>query len=282
MKHRWSIPVVAALWLIAQGVALTQAPGPSTQNAGAGRAQTPVTKNPLEGNRDAIRNGGAMFRTRCAGCHGPDARGDRGPDLTGLWASGASDDKIFQTVRQGIPGSEMPAADPSRVPDRDIWQVLAYVQTLAASAPPQASTGTPENGERIFQKTCRTCHMVNASGGELGPDLSRIGSGRPRAALTKKIRTPSENIRPGYEPVTLVLRDGQRIRGVKKNEDEFSIQVMDARQRIQGYVKANLTEVVAEKQSVMPAYGSTQLSDSDLDDLLSYLNTLRGPASVRR
>jgi mono/diheme cytochrome c family protein len=57
---------------------------------------------------------------------------------------------------------------------------------------------------------------------------------------------------------------------------------MDARQRIQGYVKANLTEVVAEKQSVMPAYGSTQLSDSDLDDLLSYLNTLRGPASVQR
>ena len=124
--------------------------------------------------------------------------------------------------------------------------------------------------------------MINGSGGELGPDLSRIGSGRPRAALTKKIRTPSENIRPGYEPVTLVLRDGQRIRGVKKNEDEFSIQVMDARQRIQGYVKANLTEVLAEKQSVMPAYGSTQLSDSDLDDLLSYLNTLRGPASVRR
>ncbi len=124
--------------------------------------------------------------------------------------------------------------------------------------------------------------MVNGDGGELGPDLSRIGSGRPRAALTKKIRTPSETIRPGYDPVTLVLRDGQRIRGVKKNEDEFSIQVMDLRQRIQGYVKANLTEVVAEKQSAMPGYGPAQLSDGDLDDLLSYLSTLRGPDSVRR
>jgi putative heme-binding domain-containing protein len=169
----------------------------------------------------------------------------------------------------------MPAADPSRVPDREIWQVLAYVRTLAGSDPPQALTGTPENGERIFQKTCRTCHMVNGSGGELGPDLSRIGSGRPRAALTKKIRTPSTNIRRGYEPVTLVLRGGQRIRGVKKNEDEFSIQVMDLRQRIQGYVKANLAEVVAEKQSVMPAYDPEQLNGGDLDDLLSYLSTLR-------
>ena len=133
MKHSWSIPVVAALWLIAEGVALTQTPGASTQNTGAGGAETRVTKNPLEGNRDAIRNGGAMFRTRCAGCHGPDARGDRGPDLTGLWASGVSDDRIFDTVRQGVPGSEMPGADASRVPDREIWQVLAYVRTLAGS-----------------------------------------------------------------------------------------------------------------------------------------------------
>ena len=39
---------------------------------------------------------------------------------------------------------------------------------------------------------------------------------------------------------------------------------------------------VAWRQSVMPAYGSTQMSDGDLDDLLSYLNTLRGTDSVRR
>ena len=124
--------------------------------------------------------------------------------------------------------------------------------------------------------------MVNGTGGELGPDLSRIGSGRPRAALTKKIRAPSDNIRPGYEPVTLVLRDGQRIRAVRKNEDEFSIQIMDLRQRVQGYAKASLTEVANDKQSVMPAYGPSQLSDGDLDDLLSYLATLRGPDSGRR
>ena len=266
MKHSWSIPIVAALWLIATDVA---------------RAQTP-TKNPLEGNRDAIRNGGAMFRTRCAGCHGPDGHGDRGPDLTGLWASGVSDDRIFETVRKGIPGSEMPGADPARVPDREIWTVLAYVRTLAESTPPQGFNGTPENGERIFQRSCRTCHMVNGSGGELGPDLSRIGSGRSRAALMKKIRTPSAMIKQGYEPVTLVLRNGQKIRGVKKNEDEFSIQIMDLRQRLQGYVKADLAEVVADKQSVMPAYSPDQLSDGDLDDLLSYLNTLRGTESARR
>ena len=87
---------------------------------------------------------------------------------------------------------------------------------------------------------------------------------------------------PGYQPITLVLRDGQRIRAVKKNEDEFSIQVMDLRQRVQGYPKANISEVTQDKQSVMPAFAPTQLSDGDLDDLLSYLATLRGPDSGRR
>ena len=70
-----------------------------------------------------------------------------------------------------------------------------------------------------------------------------------------KLRGTSDVIRPGYEPVTLVTRDGQRIRGVRKNEDEFSIQIMDMRERLQGFLKANLTEVTDEKQSVMPVYG---------------------------
>ena len=46
----------------------------------------------------------------------------------------------------------------------------------------------------------------------------------------------------------LVTKDGRRIRGTKKNEDVFSIQIMDVRERIQGYPKSDLQEVVYEKQ----------------------------------
>src|SRR5438094_141965 len=80
----------------------------------------------------ADSNGGAMFRTRCAGCHGPDARGYLGPDLTSVWAAGSTDDRLFDIVRRGIPGTEMTPADPLRVNDRDIWHVLAYLRTLSA------------------------------------------------------------------------------------------------------------------------------------------------------
>ena len=75
--------------------------------------------------------------------------------------------------------------------------------------------------------------------------------------------------------MTIVTRDGERIRGIKKNEDEFSIQIMDTRERLQGYLKANVSEVIVDKQSLMPAYGPDRLNDRDLDDLLRYLTQLR-------
>lgn len=269
---RVSIVLTVALVVAAAHVAVAQdRPSP--------RAETRPTKNPFEGNQQAISNGGAMFRNRCAGCHGPDARGYLGPDLTGFWAAGGTDDRMFDIVRRGVPGTEMTGADPSRVLDRDIWHVMAYVRTLAG-VPTAAVTGDAANGERIFRANCSSCHTVNGRGGQLGPDLSRIGSARPRAGMLRKVRGTSEYIRPGYEPVTLVTREGERIRGVRKNEDEFSIQIMDTRERLQGYLKSSLASFIVEKQSLMPAYGADRLNDQDLDDLLRYLASLRGPAAT--
>jgi putative heme-binding domain-containing protein len=245
------------------------------QERSPARGQSRPAKNPLEGDRQAITNGAAMFRNRCAGCHGPDARGYLGPDLTGVWSSGRTDDRLFDIVRRGIPGSEMAPADPQRVPDVDIWKILAYLRTTTA-VPTAPVAGDAENGDRLFRATCSGCHTVNGRGGQLGPDLSRIGSGRPRAGLLSKLRGTIEVIRPGYEPVTLVTREGERIRGVKKNEDEFSIQIMDTRERVQGFLKANLTELTNDRQSLMPVYGADRLNDRDLDDLLRYLTSLRG------
>lgn len=276
MKRTASI--VAALAAITLGFS---GGGAFAQDRPATSAEPRPTTNPFAGKAEAISNGSAMFRTRCAGCHGPDARGYLGPDLTGFWAAGGTDDRMFDIVRKGVPGTEMIAADPMRVLDRDIWQVMAYIRTLNA-VPVSTPTGDATNGAQVFRANCSSCHMVNARGGQLGPDLSRIGSARPRAGLQGKLRGTSTFIRPGYEPVTLVTRSGERVRGVRKNEDEFSIQVMDMRERLQGYLKENLTEVRVEKQSVMPIYGTDRLNDRDLNDLLQYLAGLRGGESASR
>jgi hypothetical protein len=79
----------------------------------------------------------------------------------------------------------------------------------------------------------------------------------------------------GYQPVTVVMRSGERIRGIKKNEDAFSIQIMDTQERLQGYLKSSLRELINDEVSIMPDFGPARFSETDLDDLVAYLGTLR-------
>jgi putative heme-binding domain-containing protein len=271
---RWRVPLYVLL-IAASMTASSAAQDRPAGGAGAATQTVPAV-NPHAGNPDAERNGQGIYRQRCANCHGMDARGHRGPDLTVLWAVGRTDAGIFQTVMKGVPGTEMPAAG-VRTPEDEIWKVLAYLRTLAVAPTEETPRGDATRGEQIFRAQCSSCHRVNAQGGRLGPDLSRVGVSRTRAALVRQIRGANEDIRPGYEPVTLRTPSGQTIRGVRKNEDLASIQIMDTRDRIQGYLKEDLRDVVSERRSTMPAYGPEQLSESDLDDLVRYLLTLRGP-----
>ena len=48
------------------------------------------------------------------------------------------------------------------------------------------------------------------------------------------------------------------------------MQVMDTGERLQGYLKSDLNDVVRETSSVMPAFGTDKLSDADLGDLLRF------------
>ena len=117
---------------------------------------------------------------------------------------------------------------------------------------------------------------MNGLGGRLGPDLSRVGVARAREVIVRRIRGSIEELGAGFEPVTITTQSGQPIRGVKKNEDLFSVQIMDTRERIQGYEKDKVKAVVNDTKSAMPPFGVDRLSESDLDDVVRYLQGLRG------
>ena len=214
--------------------------------------------------------GAALFAERCAACHGADATGISGPDLTRLSASGTSDERIFQIIRSGVPGSIMP---PSTAPDDDLRALVAFIKSLS---PTVAAAGAGSSrGEQTFVNVCAGCHRVGARGGRLGPDLSRIGEKRTAEALTRSIRDPNAAIAPAFRAVTVVSRNGERIQGIRKGEDAFSVQIMDTSERLRGYRKADVREVVRENGSLMPAFGPDRLSDEDLNQLVQFLASQR-------
>jgi len=222
-----------------------------------------------------VRAGAALFRERCTECHGPDAKGVTGHDLTRLWTSGASDERVFQTIRQGVPNSIMPS---SSAPDEEVRALVSYLRSLNPIGPTDAATGQAANGERIFWSQCGSCHAINGRGGPLGPNLSPTAQGRARDSLTRAIRDPKASVPAGYQPVTLVTRDGRRIRAIRKSEDAFSIQIMDTGGHLRGYLKADLREVVRETTPLMPAFGLDRLSNEELADVLTFLSTSRAPS----
>ena len=268
--------------MLAAGNARAAEVGPG-QAAGAQKppAENPAAHNPHLGNRESINAGMMLYRIRCADCHGLDAAGYRGPDLTAVVAGGATDERLYDTIRKGVPGTDMPPSS-RETPDDDILQIIAYLRNVGTVAPPERPVGNVTNGERLFASECQSCHRIAGKGGRLGPDLTRIGVVRSRAALVREIRTPSAWMAPGYETVTLVTKRGQRIRGTKKNDDVFSIQIMDTRERIQGYLKADLQDVIYENVSLMPTFGPERLNENDLDDVIGYLSTLRGTDTAAR
>jgi putative heme-binding domain-containing protein len=98
---------------------------------------------------------------------------------------------------------------------------------------------------------------------------------RSRAALIAALRDPSASVALGFRTVTVTARGGERIEGVVKGEDAFSIQVVTKDGELRAFQKRGL-ELVRSKESLMPVFDTSRLSEAALEDLLAYLGTLRG------
>lgn len=247
----------------------------------AERQQAPSDQNPLAGDPAASAAGNRLFQQTCAGCH---LDSSRAPLLTsGVFVRGGGDAELFQNIRNGIAGTQMPSF--ARLTTDQLWQLVTYLResarpaTAARGGPALAAavlTGDAAAGERIFtgKGGCASCHQVHGQGGIVGPDLSAVAT-RPAEAVRLKITNPS-GVAPPPAVVVVRTRDGRVIEGVRRDEDTFSLQLMDASGHLHLLDKATLSEVRYENRSLMPGDFPTRLPAADVEDLLAYLATLNG------
>jgi cytochrome c1 len=81
-----------------------------------------------------------------------------------------------------------------------------------------------------------------------------------------------------YLMVRVVAEDGTEVRGTRVNEDTYTIQIKDARGVVHSFYKPALRELDKQfDRSLMRGYRDT-FTDEEVDDLVSYLMTLTGPA----
>jgi putative heme-binding domain-containing protein len=166
--------------------------------------------------------------------------------------------------------------------ERELRQVAAYVWSLGRTESVPLA-GDPLKGKPVFEKAdCAKCHAVRGQGGSLGPDLTDIGARRGPGYLRQAVHDPGTT-QPvnatgflAFLVVQAATPDGRIVRGLRINEDTFTIQIRDADNRIHSFAKRDLIELKRESAgSLMPGYGAA-LSSPELDDLVAYLSSLRG------
>jgi cytochrome c oxidase cbb3-type subunit 3 len=102
--------------------------------AGGARLGVPDNiANPLAGNDEAIAAGHQLFmEMNCAGCHGYDAKGGMGPNLTDkYWRYGGMPSSIYNSIYAGRPQG-MPAWGKA-LPPQDIWRLVTFIQSLGGT-----------------------------------------------------------------------------------------------------------------------------------------------------
>ena len=108
----------------------------------------PSTAELLAGAKNAgvLAKGQARFTKTCSPCHGAQAQGLIGPNLTDdRWLHGGQVAQIFQSVVKGWPAKGMPPWGRAIPPD-EIAAVVSYVRSLQGSNPPNAKA--PE-GDKV-------------------------------------------------------------------------------------------------------------------------------------
>jgi quinoprotein glucose dehydrogenase len=138
--------------------------------------------------------------------------------------------------------------------------------------------GDARRGEDIFYNrvavACRRCHAINGSGGNIGPELTRIGAQKTREYLLEALVAPDRTIAQGFESVVLTTVDGRIFVGILKGEDDRTLRLQTAEGNYLTIDKDQIDDR-ARGRSAMPDDLPKHLTKHELRDLVEFLSRLR-------
>ena len=185
--------------------------------------------------------GKQLFERHCALCHGIEGKGGRGPGLNRAQLAHAPDDTALKSVISDGISPDMPAG--WFLTDEDVANLAAYVRSFS-NIPSESLPGDAVRGAGVYAKGgCSNCHIVAGAGFGYGPELSNIGIRRSAPYIRKAIVKPGATMPEGFLLVEAITPAGDKIEGIRVNEDTFSIQIKDATGQFHSLRKQDLKEL---------------------------------------
>lgn len=151
---------------------------------------------------------------------------------------------------------------------------LANLRQRLQELPP----GDVRRGQKIFHGTkasCYACHAMGYLGGNIGPDLTRIGRIRSDLDLLESILYPSASFVRSYEPFQVITTSGLVHVGTLREDNALEVVLTNSDRKNVRIRRDQIEEMFPAKVSIMPAGLDKQLSTQQLADLLEFLRSTR-------
>jgi putative heme-binding domain-containing protein len=147
-------------------------------------------------------------------------------------------------------------------------------------------SGDPGRGEALFRRSdlaCFKCHAIGGAGGQVGPDLTSIGTSAPIDYLIESILLPNKAVKENYHALVVSTQDGRFFTGIKVRETNTEIILRTAEDREQAIPVKDI-EDRSPGGSLMPEGLADNLTRAELIDLVRFLSELGkvGPYSAGR
>ncbi|MDP7100022.1 MAG: c-type cytochrome [Rhodospirillales bacterium] len=148
-----------------------------------------------------------------------------------------------------------------------------YGKIAVASA---AGGGDPSHGKVVYEETCGDCHSLEGERGDVGPDLSTIGT-KGLKFISEAILQPAKNITKGFETYVVVKKNGRKVVGLKAGEEDGAIELVTKDGDEVSIKKSDIKEITQDKLlSVMPDDLSEEMTVKDYQDVLSFMLMQKG------
>jgi len=253
-------------------------------NAPPALAAPPQDTKAVQLTPDQLEKGKQTFESTCSTCHGLDGGGAMGPNIQGIpFRLGV--DAVTNVIKNGVPGAMPPFS--SQLDAAQIQQVVGYLLTLTRKDEGKV-TGDAAAGKQVYESTgCANCHIISGEGGDLGPELTTVGQLRGPTYLRNTLLYPGTDLpqervflesggRLQFLFVQVATKNGRTAEGTRVAEDSFHIVLEDAQGEFHSFRKDQLRELKKEPgKSTMPSMKG-KLSDTQVNDLVAYLASLKG------
>jgi len=167
------------------------------------------------------------------------------------------------------------AASPTPATQEEIVKLAAEV----------VAKGDPARGEAIFRRAeiaCMKCHAIAKAGGNIGPELSAVGSISPPEYIVASILNPDASIKEAYVTRHVITDAGAVHTGILVDRDELRVRLRDATGKVVTIPTAEIEEEV-EGKSLMPKGLTSFLTQQEFLDLARFVSELGkpGPYAIR-